>query len=122
MTIEGYYDPEDYDDPIKYIINYDYSRFLSLNDTNHFRLNVQQNVVNTLDGTRNIFYTTKLSSHDSSTLGFKSFLQFFSHYIMNIFYMINISTIEFLPQLEDWTLQNQLKMKISCQFTILLFI
>ena len=75
MTVEGHYDPDDYEDPIKYRVNYDYSRYLSIYDSNILELKVQRNVVIMLDGTSKTFYTSKLVAYDSSSLYSFNFFQ-----------------------------------------------
>ena len=66
VIIEGHYDPDDYNDPVKYRMMYDYSNYLVLSQIDHNFIRVKRNVVNMLDGSTRTFYTTDFSSIDSS--------------------------------------------------------
>ena len=77
ISVEGYYDPDDYNDPVKYRVNPYYSRYISLYDANYLQLKVQRNVVRMLDGTNSTFYTTKLAAYESSHINFYNFFQMF---------------------------------------------
>ena len=73
LIVEGHYDPEDYNDPIKYRINLDYSNTLALYGAEYTIMRVQRNVVNMLDGSTRTFYTTKISYQDVVGISYYNF-------------------------------------------------
>ena len=63
-VVEGYYDPDNYNNPVKYRINAELGTYLILNQTDNYHFKVKGNVVNMLNGVTREFYTTELGIHD----------------------------------------------------------
>ena len=57
--VEGYYDSEDYNDPVKYAINKLYSSSLGLNHSTYKNIQLKRNIVNMIDGSTRVFYSTE---------------------------------------------------------------
>ena len=61
--VEGYYDPDDYNDPVKYRLNLEYIEYFTMNRLDEYIFNVQRHVVNMLDGSKT-FFKTELATHN----------------------------------------------------------
>ena len=70
IVIEGYYDQNDYNDPIKYRVNYEYSNYFTFSEIDITIIRVQRNIVNMLDGTTRMFFTTRMAGDMSSAISF----------------------------------------------------
>ena len=69
VTVEGYYDPDDYDNPVKYTIGYDYTNYIRVQEFDMIYIKVKRNLVNMMDGSTKVFYNTEFIRSTSTELG-----------------------------------------------------
>ena len=58
--VEGYYDHSDFDDPVKYRINYDNYEVLNTYRSDQYLFKIQRHFLNKLDGSTQTFFTAEL--------------------------------------------------------------